>query len=203
MAVRLNKKVLCFIDEYGTAGTPPFHLGAVFVLASEAGRLDKGFSDLLEANANEIHAVNLSDGYLQGLLDRLRAGPHLDRVVMINQKFPTQEGDPPVLYAQAVVETVKIGLKRFRQVLGRDSVSNVDVITDVNQHNDHPSFGAELERARQDDGRFRGVNRVVRLDSAASRLLQLADVVAYARKWIVAEELNARGLRDRFGIELL
>ncbi|MFV3464732.1 DUF3800 domain-containing protein, partial [Mycobacterium tuberculosis] len=70
-------------------------------------------------------------------------------------------------------------------------------------HNDHASFAAELERARRDDGRFRGVNRVVRLDSAASRLLQLADVVAYARKWIVAEEFNARGLRERFGIELL
>lgn len=203
MAVRLNKKILCFIDEYGTAGTAPFHLGAVFVLASEAGRLDKGFSDLLEVNANEIHAVNLTDGYLQGLLDRLRAGSHFERVVLINQKFSVQEGDPPVLYAQAVVETVKIGLKRFRSVLGRDSVSNVDVITDVNQHNDHPSFAGELERARQDDGRFRGVNRVVRLDSAASRLLQLADVVAYARKWIVAEEFNARGLRERFGIELL
>ncbi|MBM7406227.1 MULTISPECIES: DUF3800 domain-containing protein [Sphingomonas] len=203
MAVRLNKKVLCFIDEYGTAGTAPFHLGAVFVLASEAGRLDKGFSDLLEANANEIHAVNLTDAYLQGLLGRLRAGSHLDRVVMVNQKFPVQEGDPPVLYAQAVVETVKIGLKRFRPVLGRDSVSNVDVITDVNQHNNYPSFAGELERARRDDGRFRGVNRVVRLDSAASRLLQLADVVAYARKWIVAEEFNARGLGERFGIELL
>lgn len=163
MAVRLNKKVLCFIDEYGTAGTAPFHLGAVFVLANEAGRLDKGFSDLLEANANEIHAVNLTDGYLQGLLDRLKNEARLDRVVMLNQKFAMQEGEPPVLYAQAVVETVKIGLKRFRSVLGRDSVSNVDVITDVNQHNDHPDFDAELQRARRDDGRFRGVNRIVRL----------------------------------------
>jgi len=203
MAGRLNKKILCFIDEYGTAGTAPFHLGAVFVLASEAGRLDKRFSDLLEANANEIHAVNLSDGYLQGLLDRLRGEAALDRVVMLNQKFPTQEGDPPLLYAQAVVEAVKAGIKRFRPILGRDWVSNVDVITDVNQHNDHPVFEAELERAQRDDGRFRGVNRIVRLDSAASRLLQLADVVAYARKWIVAEDFNARGLRERFGIELL
>ncbi len=203
MAVRLNKKVLCFIDEYGTAGTAPFHLGAVFVLASDAGRLDKCFSDLLEANANEIHAVDLADGYLQGLLHRLWAEAPRDRVVLLNQKFATQIGDPPLLYAQAVVETVKIGLKRFRSVLGRDTIANVDVITDVNHHNDHPQFTAELERARKDDGRFRGVNRVVRLDSAASRLLQLADVVAYARKWIVAEELNAQGLRDNFGIEVV
>lgn len=203
MAGRLNKKILCFIDEFGAAGVAPFHLGAVFVLASEAGRLDKCFSDLLEPNANEIHATNLSDGYLQGLLHRLSAEALLERVVMINQKFAVQEGDAPILYAQAVVETVKIGLKRFRTILGRQTIANLDVITDVNHHNDHPDFVAELERARRDDGRFRGVNRVVRLDSAASRLLQLADVVAYARKWIVADDLNAQGLRDRFGIEVL
>lgn len=203
MAGRLNKKILCFIDEYGTAGVAPFHLGAVFVLASEAGRLDKCFSDLLEPSANEIHAVNLNDGYLQGLLHRLWTAAPRDRIVMLNQKFGVQEGDPPILYAQAVVETVKIGLKRFRSVLGRNTIANLDIITDVNQHNDHPVFMAELERARLDDGRFRGVNRIVRLDSAASRLLQLADVVAYARKWIVAEELNAQGLRDGFGIEIV
>lgn len=203
MAVRLNKKVLCFIDEFGTAGTAPFHLGAVFVLASEAGRLDKCFSDLLEANANEIHAANMSDGYLQGLLHRLWNEAPQDRIIMLNQKFAMQDGDPPILYAQAVVETVKIGLKRFRTVLGQNTIANIDVITDVNHYNDHPAFQTELDRARHDDGRFKGVNRIVRLDSAASRLLQLADVVAYARKWIVAEDLNAQGLRDRFGIELL
>ncbi|MCF8707866.1 DUF3800 domain-containing protein [Rhizorhapis sp. SPR117] len=203
MAVRLNKKVLCFIDEFGTAGTAPFHLGAVFVLASEAGRIDKCFSDLLEANVNEVHAANMSDGYLQGLLHRLWNEAPQDRIILLNQKFAMQDGDPPILYAQAVVETVKIGLKRFRTVLGQNTIANIDVITDVNHHNDHPAFQTELDRARHDDGRFKGVNRIARLDSAASRLLQLADVVAYARKWIVAEDLNAQGLRDRFGIELL
>lgn len=88
-------------------------------------------------------------------------------------------------------------------MLGRDTIANVDVITDVNHHHDHLQFTAELGRARREDGRFRGNNRVVRLDSAASRLLQLADVVAYARKWIVAEELNAQGLREDFGIEMV
>lgn len=122
MVAYLNKKILCFLDEYGTAGAGSLYLGAVIVLARDAGRMDKCFSDLLEANANEIHAVNLDDKYLQGLL------------------------------------------QRFWMAAPRD--------------------------------------RVVRLDSAASRLLQLADVVAYARKWIVAEDLNALGLRERFGIHL-
>ena len=203
MTKGLNKKVLCFIDESGTAGSGPFQLGALFVLAREAGRLDKAFSDLLPSDANEVHAVKMANGYLQGLLDRLRAGADLDRVVLINQHFQDRPGAPPLVYAQAVVETVKIGMKRFRTVLGRDSVGNVDVITDVNQHNHHPDFDAEMERARNDDGRFRGVNRVVRLDSGASRLLQLADVVAYARRWVVDGEVNAQGLREKFGIDLL
>lgn len=202
MAGHLNKKVLCLIDEYGTAGTGDLYLGAVIVLAREAGRVDKCFSDLLPPSANEIHAAHLDDGYLQGLLQRFWVAAPRDRLVMLNQKIPQRGGEPPVLYAHAVIETVKIGLRRFRDVLGRETVGNVDVITDVNHHNDHLAFDAEVERARREDGRFRAVNRITKLDSAASRLLQLADVVAYSRKWIVGADLNVTGLRDRFGVQV-
>jgi hypothetical protein len=81
VAVNLNKKVLCFLDEYGTAGAGPFYLGGVIVLARDAGRVDKCFSDLLEPNANEIHATKLDDGYLQGLLQRFWAAAPKDRIV--------------------------------------------------------------------------------------------------------------------------
>lgn len=203
MAGSLNKKVLCLIDEYGTAGTGDLHLGAVVVLARDAGRVDKCFSDLLEPSANEIHAVHLDDGYLQGLLQRFWAAAPPGRLVLLNQKTPQRGGEPPVLYARAVVETVKVGLKLFqREVLGRETIGNVDVILDVNHHNDHRAFDAEIEQARKEGGRFQAVNRITRLDSAASRLLQLADVVAYSRKWIVSADLNAAGLRERFGIQV-
>lgn len=203
MAAALNKKVLFFLDEYGAAGAGPLYLGATIVLARDAGRVDKCFSDLLEANANEIHASALDDAYLQGLMHRFWSAMPPGRVVLINQKIQARGGTAPVIYAQAVIQTVKAGLKRFQaDVLGRETIGNVDVITDVNHHNDHPDFAAAIEHARAHDGRFRGVIRVVRLDSAASRLLQLADVVAYARKWIVSEEMNASGLRERFGIHL-
>jgi hypothetical protein len=202
VAGNLNKKVLCFIDEYGTAGVGDLYLGAVIVLARDAGRVDKCFTDLLEPNANEVHAVQLDDGYLQGLLHRFWSDAP-PRLVLLNQKITPRGGAAPFLYAQAVIETVKVGLKRFQKdVLGRETIGNIDVITDVNQHNDHPLFDAEILRARTQDGRFRGVNRVTKLDSAASRLLQLADVVAYSRKWIVGADLNAIGLRERFGIQV-
>ncbi len=201
MAGNLNEKVLCLIDEYGTAGVGDLYLGAVIVLARDAGRVDKCFTDLLEPNANEIHAAQLDDGHLQGLLHRFRSGAPPGRVVLLNQKITPRGGEAPVLYVQAVIETVKVGLKRFQKdVLGRETIGNIDVITDVNHHNDHPLFDAEMERARKEDGRFRGVNRVTKLDSAASRLLHLADVVAYSRKWIVGADLNATGLRERFGV---
>lgn len=202
MTAPLNKKVLCFIDEYGSAGDANFSLGGVLVLARDAGRIDRRFSGLLEPNANEIHAVNLDDGYLQGLLARFEAEAPSDRLVMINQKIGARVGAGPVVYAQAVVETVKVGLKRFQKdVLGRETIGNVEVIADHNHHNDHAEFRREIERSQTHDGRFKGVNRLVTLDSAASRLLQLADVVAYSRKWIDNGSYGAKALRDQFGIQ--
>lgn len=197
----LNKKILCFVDEHGTAGQGDFALGAVFVHARDAGRLDKVFSDCLEPNAAEIHAAALEDDYLKGLLQRAWAAAPKDRVVLVNQLIPAAEGVAPVLYAQGVVQTVKAGLKAFKaEVLKRETIGNVELILDVNQHNANPRFDEELARAQAADGRFRGVKHVSKIDSAAARLLQLADVVAYARKWIVAADENAKGLRDQFGI---
>jgi hypothetical protein len=199
----LNKKVLCFIDEYGTAGAGDLSFGAVLVLARDAGRADRCFTGLLEANANEIHAADLDDGYLQGLLRRFWDAAPADRLVLINQKIGAREGAGPVIYAQAMVETVKIGLRRFqRDVLRRETIGNVEVITDQNHHNDHPDFRHEIEESQAHDGRFKGVKRVVTVDSAASRLLQLADVVGYARKWVDQEAFDARALREQFGIQM-
>ncbi len=199
----LNKKVLCFIDECGTAGQGALYLGAVFVLARDAGRIDKRFSDLLESSAGEVHAVNMTDGYLQGLLGRFWREASAGRVTLLNVKVGERGGTPPVLYANAVVELVKAGLGQFkRDVLRRETIGNVDVILDVNDHNDHQDFDAAMARARAEDGHFKGVNRVTKIDSAASRLLQLADVVAYSRKWIVNADLNATGLREHYGIRM-
>ncbi|GGF15096.1 hypothetical protein GCM10011611_21070 [Aliidongia dinghuensis] len=203
MTTALNKKVLCFVDEYGTAGAGDLYLGAVVVLARDAGRVDRCFTGLLEPNANEIHAADLDDLYLQGLLRRFWTEAPRDRIVLINQKIAPREGSGPIIYAQAVVETVKIGLKRFqRDVLGRDTIGNVEVITDQNHHNDHPDFRAEIERSRAHDGRFRAVNRLATIDSAASRLLQLADVVGYSRKWINRGTIRAKTLSELYGIQM-
>ena len=199
----LNKRILCLVDEYGTAGAGPLYLGAVLVLARDAGQVDKRFYDLLEPNANEIHAYKLEEGYLQGLLQRFRQTVPNDRVLLVNQKAALEVGPPELIYAQAVIQIVKSGLRRFKkQVLNRETIGNVELILDRNNHNTGAQFDAELARAQGEDGRFRGVDHIARIDSAASRLLQLADCVAHARKWIVNGTENAAGLKDSFGIEL-
>jgi len=199
----LNKKVLCFVDEYGTAGAGAFCLGAVVAFARDAGRIDRCFTGLLEANANEIHAADLDDRYLQGLMHRFWEAAPRDQFVMINCSFAPSAASGPLAYARGVIETVKIGLKRFQvDVLGRDTIGNVEVITDQNHHNDHEGFRSEIARAQAADGRFRAVKRLATIDSSASRLLQLADVVSYSRKWVSDGSIRAKALRELYGIQL-
>jgi hypothetical protein len=203
VAGKLNKKVLCFIDEHGTAGAGALHMGAVLVLAREAGRIDKAFSDALEPTANEIHATTLDDHYLHDLMTRFWVAAPEGMLVITNQRIAPSGGAPPILYAKAVIEAVKAGLKCFQaEVLGRNTIGNVDLIIDCNHHNELPAFDAEIGMAQRLDGRFRAVKRVARLDSAASRLLQLADIVAYSRKWVTNGTFNARTLQARFGIRM-
>lgn len=201
--MRLNKKVLCFIDEYGTAGQGDLYFGCVVVLARQAGQIDKCFSDQLEPTANEIHAVRLSDRYLKDLMQRFWKSSPAEHFILINRKIGAQAGSPAVLYAQALVETVKIGLTLFRKdVLKTATINNVDVITDINSQNSHPDFDAEIDQSKSDGGLFRAVNIVSKVDSAASRILQLADITAYSRKFILANDLSADQMHRLYGIRI-
>ncbi|MCY4168395.1 MAG: DUF3800 domain-containing protein [Rhodobacter sp.] len=95
-------------------------------------------------------------------------------------------------------------MKRFGKAQGiRETLGNVEVIIDANEHNGTAKFSELMEDARRHDGRFRGVTRVIPLDSTASRVLQLADVVAYSRSWASKTELTAKRLSETYSIELL
>ena len=200
----LNKKILCFVDEYGTAGEDGFALGCVMVWARECGKVDKALSDLLPSSVNEVHATNWKDTSLHSLLARLSQTDISGSLLMLNKRANVAVDARPVIYASALIETVKIGIRRFAKAQGIvNSVGNVEVITDANEQNGHPDFVRAIENARLTDGRFKAVTRVVPLDSAASRVLQLADVVAHSRAWIDSAEVNAKGLREVYNIEIL
>ena len=205
MPARRNKKVLCFIDEFGTAGAGELYLGAVMLSAAAAGRIDKRFSDLLEPSAAELHAVRLDPAYVQSLLERLHQIPGAAEMLLVNRKVTHTAGHGPEIYAHAVVELVTIAAGLYkREVAPRRDLNNIDLLLDQNHHNTHPAFDRVIARAREGRGQFRGVNGVARIDSAASRLLQLADLVASVRKWVVpAGPLRAEAVRTRFGVRIV
>lgn len=77
---------------------------------------------------------------------------------------------------------MKASTKKFRDQhkLG-PQINNIDVLVDACEQNSGPIFTKKVLEAIAGDGIFRGVNRVVPLDSSVSRLIQLADAVAYMR----------------------
>lgn len=178
-----NKKICCFVDETGTAGDADFSLGLVFVKSAEVGKIDKAFSDLLPAGFNEFHAnVHDNDFVLQ--IMRGFAGKTADTSVMLfnyHKTFPEVDCRETV-YAQCLIEAVKASAKQFRRThdMGQQ-INNIDVMIDANAQNTGAVFTGLVGVARQNDGLFKGVNRVVPLDSSISRLIQLADGVAYMR----------------------
>ncbi len=201
---RLNKKILCFVDEYGTAGEPGFSLGCVLVWSRLCGQADKAFSDLLPPSAHEIHASKASSGYIQGLLAGFAKTPPAEQMVMLNKKADGHVGTRSEVYAKSVIETAKTGIKMFARANNLSQrIGNIELIIDLNDQNTSVAFHDYLTTARQEDGIFQAVRHVAQIDSGASRILQLADVVAHSRAWVHKEEDNAAGLMQKYNIALL
>ena len=198
---RKNRKVLCFVDEHGTAGQAEFAIGCVIVFARMAGRVDKLFSDQLESNANEVHGSEWSFEYLQSVLVRFSAArPSGLDLVMMNRKAREQGKTSSRVYGQAFVATVSTGLRIFREQVRLRQIRNVQVLVDLNQHNSSETFQEIVRQAKESYGHFRAVESVAAIDSAASRLLQLADIVAYSRTWIDRGKTNSGNLERQYGI---
>tara|TARA_A100001391_G_scaffold12331_3_gene7274 strand:- start:14520 stop:15131 length:612 start_codon:yes stop_codon:yes gene_type:complete len=200
----LNKKIICFVDEYGTAGEEGFALGLVMVWANQCGKADKAFSDVLPASVNEVHAASWERASLQSLLAKYAQTQLPSGLLMINKTSSMTVGSRPIIYAKTLIESVKAAAKRFRtdQALGAQ-INNIEVIVDLNNQNTHATFCATVDKAIAEDGLFRAVTRVVAIDSTVARMLQLADVVAHSRSWIVNGAENAKGLRESYKIEVL
>jgi hypothetical protein len=206
MAVpRRNKKILCFIDEYGTAGAGDLYLGAVMLPAAEAGFVDKRLSDLLEPNAGELHAARLSGTYVAGLLERLREADPTASLLMVNRRITGQVGSGPEIYGRAVIELVKIAVGIYKtEINPKRDLNNIELILDQNHQNMNDAFNLIIAKEREQSGKFRGVCNIARIDSAAARLLQLADLVASVRKLIVPiGDMRADTARNRFNIRIL
>lgn len=196
-----NKKIVCFVDETGTAGEGNFSLGLVFVYAQETAKVDKVFSDLLPEGFNEFHANKHDDSFVRNILRDFAAGTAQTSLLMFNyHKHILGVDCRETIYAQCVIEAVKASAKSFRKVhkMG-ELINNIDVVIDANSQNLGDKFAGIVREARSNDGLFRAVNSVTPLDSSISRLLQVADGVAYSRlmrdKGLITPDVLERELK--------
>jgi hypothetical protein len=200
-----NKRIICFIDETGSAGDEQFSLGLVVAFSYDVARIDKMFSDLMPAGFNEFHANKHTNDFVKTTIasfwDRA-AGTSL--MMFSHYKPDLREECKETIYAKSLIQAVKASTKKFRDhhKLG-PQINNIDVIVDACEHNCGAIFVEKIENAIRDDGVFRGVNRVIPLDSSISRLIQLADAVAYMRHLSRTGVVTAKELSDQFHINLV
>lgn len=196
----LNKKILCFVDEFGTAGDHGFGLGAVVLWSRDCASADRAFTSLLPNNSNEVHSSEWKVTRLQALMGQYAKVPVHAKLLMVNKVGEASSGSRGEIYGKVLVETVKVALKEFGARQRLTKLGNVEVILDATGLNAHGDFWRIVDHARENDGRFKSVVNIARIDSAAARMLQVADVVAYSRSWIGKSGETADSLRHKYGI---
>ena len=203
---KLNKKILCFVDETGTAGDVSFALGLVYVFVKDAAKVDKAFSDLLPAGFGEFHANKLGFDFFQRTLGGFAANSNSSQCRMYNYRSPSAiPGCRQSIYAQTLINAVKSTAKSFREDMlsGSNIINNIELIVDANSQNLGNTFSREVEDAIGQDGVFRGVERVIQFDSSGARLLQLADAVAYSRRLLDRGHLKTKSLSEEYRIKVI
>ncbi|NTT88532.1 DUF3800 domain-containing protein [Tabrizicola fusiformis] len=199
-----NKRIICFVDETGSAGDDQFSLGLVMAFAADVARVDKMFSDLLPVGFNEFHANRHDNDFVRTTIAAFQDRSADTSVMLFSHYKPDlREACKETTYAKSLIEAVKASTKKFRSShkVG-PQINNIDVIVDACEHNVGPIFQQRIASAIAEDGIFRGVNRVVPLDSSISRLIQLADAVAYMRHLSQTGAVPARELSNNLNITL-
>ncbi|WP_288959690.1 DUF3800 domain-containing protein [uncultured Sulfitobacter sp.] len=199
----LNKRVLVFIDESGTAGESDFMLGAVTIAARHASVAESILSSFREHNAGELHANKMEGVVVRRLLRQFHVATKDRGLIFLNKASAHHHGTAAQIYAAAVIEIVKAAIRRYGKLNNIHPIGNVELILDRNDTNKSEECTRILATAQREDKLFKAVEHIACVDSTAARFLQVADLVAYSRRWQEREEINGKRLEQECGIKLL
>lgn len=202
----LNRKIICLVDESGTAGDDEFSLGFVFVFASEAAKLDKLFTDLLPKGFGEFHAHKHEFEFYRRTMESFCSLSDGTSLTMFSfRQSYAGEVCRQRYYARALVDGFKATARKFRrsELSGSKMINNVELILDSNSQNVGEIFSSFIASAMSNDGLFRAVQRCQPIDSSVSRLLQLADAVAYSRRLVDQGKIKTGTLKSDLGIQII
>lgn len=194
----LVKRFLLFVDETGSPGDIGFALGAVLVPASHAPRVDH-LIGLLWNSPRELHAAESAKLRILTLLSKVLLGNN-DVLAFCFNESPNPSHSRDEAYASALINCTKMALKKGSRYFAPAKLNNVMLILDANQTHVSKSFRIQINDALATDNKFKAVKSVPAIDSKASRLLQLADCVAYIRHLIKTKKLTPQKAEDRYGV---
>lgn len=190
--MRKNKKIICFVDETGIPGNSDFSLGLVISYSKTVPILDKIFSDLLPCGNGEFHSHKMSLNIIESFLEKFKNKTNKYNYIMLSYKSPSKTNlDKDEIYAYILIEAIKVISKKFKQSEEMGSImNNIDVIIDESEYSMKEGFRNIIQNSIKSDGSFKGVNRVIPLDSNISRMIQLADSVCYLRRKFENKEIS-------------
>lgn len=207
MARGLDKKVLLFADEHGTPGETGFGFGFVCVRARDAQKVSAGFERYLtEQQTSEFRSANLPAhrrteivrSVLSNLGGSVSASFSITRASPSRSELEAGDGIRRKLYLNCFEYACRRTVAALQRSGRFGRMNNVELIVDRNSLNETMEFPVSL---RREDGRLRGVRHVAVIDSAASRLLQLADAVASMLNPSVLGSQRADVLENRTGVK--
>ena len=204
-----NKKILLFADEHGGPDQEVFRFGIVVCPATLAAKIDTHVVKNLPELAGEIHSSGWRDDTLVEILKNLKRHPESKYVTLLNYNCRRREKSHAETYMATLVEASRTALNQFKKiynsVLSKKHennsgvfINNVEMIIDRCQFNDSDAFN-ERFRAYLTHGHGRAITHFSALDSCASRLLQIADVVAYGDA-LIKNGCARKVLEDECGV---
>lgn len=205
--MKKNKKVLAFVDEFGTPGHSEFGVGVVVCSAGVAGQLDTHITHGRPSGSGEIHANALSTPVLLDILRRVQGHAAANSLVLLCYSATNTTGKTAErIYADTVLEALGLAVNKLKTKanVGVSAqtgllINNVELIMDRCTVNESSGFRDCMEdRRAAKRGHAKAIEHWAVIDSNVSRLLQLADVVAYCHT--LKTEVTAKRLQTECGI---
>lgn len=194
-----------FIDESGDiCGDNPFYIGVLICPTAICGFLDTHITKNLPNGFGEIHGNRLKSQTIINILENIKTFNRINEVTMLNMVFTKKQKSKysdignTASYAKFIAAASQAALGLHKKNTRKESINNVELVIDHCEMCKDDNFRKIIDQEIQtSSGHFKAIRDYKTLDSSASRILQVADLVTYIRR---IDGIN--NIEERFRISL-
>lgn len=204
-----NKKILLFADEHGRPEKDVFTFGIVVCPALLNAKIDTHVTQRLPASAGEIHSSDWDKNALINVLKSLRTHQESNYVTMVNYNRRRNSKTNVETYSNTLIEAARTAINKFKLSYAKELkkyhddnsgffINNIEMIVDRCDYNETDEF-KDIMKKHLATGNGKSISHFEVIDSCASRMLQIADVVAYSRN-LISSSTPIRILENECGV---